>query len=65
MTGTLERTLLGKDKQTAFEQGAGAEGTVNLEEYLSQLKFNLVDTRGFFDIDDQTFKECLNIMEGR
>ncbi|EDO45222.1 predicted protein [Nematostella vectensis] len=63
--GTLERSLLGKEKQTAFEQGAGSEGTVVLEEYLSQLRFNLVDTRGFFDIDDNTAEECLNIMTGR
>ncbi|KAK3698540.1 hypothetical protein QZH41_014460, partial [Actinostola sp. cb2023] len=62
---TVERTLLGKENQTAFEQGSGGEGTVILYEYLSNLKINLLDTRGFWNIDDNTATECLNIMTGK
>jgi len=61
----LERILLGKDNQTAFEQGAGGEGTILLQEYLPSLRINLLDTRGFFHCDDALFDEVLNVMTGR
>ena len=63
--GTVERSLLGKENQTAYEQGAGAEGTVILQEYLSSLNINLLDTRGFWDVDDELANEYLNVMTGK
>ena len=62
----MERTLFGEDKQTCFAQGAGTEGTILLDEYFGFHKvIRLVDTRGFFEVNDATTAECLNIMTGR
>ena len=62
----MERTLFGADRQTCYAQGAGTEGTILLEEYFGFHKvIRLVDTRGFFKVNDATTAECLNIMTGR
>ena len=53
------------ETQGAFEQGTGKEGTIHLEEYFVQNHVRLVDTRGFFESDENLFHECLNIMTGR
>lgn len=59
LVNTIEKILLGREQGgTAMEQSAGAEGTVLLEEYLCQLGFTLIDTRGFFDYDCNEESEC-------
>ena len=64
--GTVERALYGEDKQTNFEQGSGAEGTIILDDYLHFHKvIRLLDTRGFWDVNDAVSRESLNIMTGR
>ncbi|XP_035681885.1 uncharacterized protein LOC118419555 [Branchiostoma floridae] len=62
---TAEQILLGKT--TALVQADSKEGTTILEKYLagSTLKFHLVDTRGFFDLDDSMHQELDNILTGK
>ena len=45
--------------------GTGREGTILLEEYSVQKNISIVDTRGFFEGDEQLMEECLNIISGR
>ena len=61
--GTLQRAL-GETEVTAFGQSHGA-GTLLLDEYYVQRKIRMIDTRGFFAIDERLLDECLNIMSGR
>ena len=63
--GTCERSLFGEKRQTCFGQGSGSEGTTLLDEYMSRHTFQMIDTRGFFDVNTGTVQECLNILSGR
>ena len=52
LVNTVMKVLLGKDERgIAIEQSSGGEGTTNLEEFLPQFDFTLIDTRGFFEFD--------------
>ena len=46
---TCERAVRQTDKGTAPDSTTGQEGTITLQDYLPELFFNLVDTRGFFN----------------
>jgi len=61
---TCERTLMDSKMGTAPIQTLGGEGTVLLEDYLTGLPFQLVDTRGFFSYDENEKNEILNILNG-
>ncbi|XP_019629115.1 PREDICTED: uncharacterized protein LOC109473599 [Branchiostoma belcheri] len=50
---------------TAITQSDGKEGTTLLEEYLTEFKFRLIDTRGFFDLGEEWSQELNNILTGR
>ncbi|XP_078684614.1 uncharacterized protein LOC144918050 [Branchiostoma floridae x Branchiostoma belcheri] len=60
-----EQILLGKT--TALVQSDSKEGNIILEKFLtgSHLKFHLVDTRGFFDLDESMHEELDNILTGK
>ncbi|XP_078602556.1 uncharacterized protein LOC144876774 [Branchiostoma floridae x Branchiostoma japonicum] len=60
-----EQILLGKT--TALVQADSKEGTTILEKYLagSELKFHLVDTRGFFHLKESMHRELNNILTGK
>ncbi|CAH1267101.1 Hypp3685 [Branchiostoma lanceolatum] len=58
-----EKILLGKT--TVITQSDAKEGTIILLEFLTDLKFHLFDTRGFFDLDKDMEQELDNILGGR
>lgn len=62
---TCERTVLQTDKGSVPIATSGSEGTIVLEDYLSQMFFRLVDTRGFFSYDHHEGREMTDIMYGR
>ncbi|XP_035681901.1 uncharacterized protein LOC118419564 [Branchiostoma floridae] len=53
------------DKTTAITQSEGKEGTLQLEEYLPEFNFRLIDTRGYFHLDRKQFDELKNILTGK
>ena len=61
--GTLQRAL-GEAETSVFEGSIG-EGTILLEEYYVHRKIRMIDTRGFYVIDEGLLDECLKIMSGR
>eukprot|EP00058_Branchiostoma_floridae_P026002 XP_002611492.1 hypothetical protein BRAFLDRAFT_63873 [Branchiostoma floridae] len=50
---------------TAITQSTGKEGTIHLEEFLTKFNFRLIDTRGYFDLDEGWSQELKNILTGK
>lgn len=62
---SCERTVRQTDKGSVPIATSGAEGTIILEDYLTEMFFRLVDTRGFFSYDHHEGKEINDILYGR
>lgn len=62
---TCERTVRETEKGTAPDSTTGQEGTITLQDYLPEMFFHLVDTRGFFNYNANEIVEFRNILEGR
>ena len=62
---TCERAVRQSDKGTAPDSTTGQEGTITLRDYLPELFFHLVDTRGFFNYNANETVEFKNILEGK
>ena len=62
---TCERTVRQTEKGTAPDSTTGQEGTITLQDYLSEMFFRLVDTRGFFKYDANETAEFENILTGK
>ena len=61
---TCERTVRETEKGSAPDSTTGQEGTITLQEYLPELFFRLVDTRGFFNYNANETVEFQNILYG-
>ena len=62
---TCERAVRQTDKGTAPDSTTGQEGTITLQDYLPELFFHLVDTRGFFNYNANETVEFKNILDGK
>ena len=62
---TCERAVRQTDKGTAPDSTTGQEGTITLQDYLPELFFHLVDTRGFFKYNANETVEFKNILDGK
>ncbi|XP_068685963.1 uncharacterized protein [Montipora foliosa] len=62
---TCERAVRETEKGTVPATSAGSEGTIILQDYLPEMFFRLVDTRGFFNYNSNENEEFENILEGR
>lgn len=62
---TCERTVRETEKGSAPDSTTGQEGTIILEDYLPEMFFHLVDTRGFFNYSANETVEFENILYGR
>ena len=62
---TCERAVRQTDKGTAPDSTTVQEGTITLQDYLPELFFHLVDTRGFFNYNANETVEFENILEGK
>ena len=62
---TCERAVRQTDKGTAPDSTTGQEGTITLQDYLPELFFHLVDTRGFFNYNANETLEFKNILDGK
>lgn len=62
---TCERTVRQTEKGTAPDSTTGQEGTITLQDYLSEMFFRLVDTRGFFHYNANEAAEFKNILTGK
>ena len=62
---TCERTVRQTEKGTAPDSTTGQEGTITLQDYLSEMFFRLVDTRGFFHYNANETTEFENILTGK
>ena len=62
---TCERAVRQTDKGTAPDSITGQEGTITLQDYLPELFFHLVDTRGFFNYNANETVEFKNILDGK
>lgn len=62
---TCERVVRKEDKGSVVIQSSGAEGTIILEDFLQEMFFRLVDTRGFFNYDSDEGAEFSDILYGR
>ena len=62
---TCERAVRQTEKGTAPDSTPGQEGTITLQDYLPELFFHLVDTRGFFNYNANETVEFENILEGK
>ncbi|XP_068732112.1 inner centromere protein A-like [Montipora capricornis] len=62
---TCERAVRKEEKGTVPDNTAGSEGTIILQDYLPEMFFRLVDTRGFFNYNSNENEEFENILEGR
>jgi len=62
---TCERTVRETDKGTAPDSTTGQEGTICLQDYLPEMFFHLVDTRGFFNYNANETAEFENILTGK
>ena len=62
---TCERTVRQTEKGTASDSTTGQEETITLQDYLSEMFFRLVDTRGFFNYNSNEAAEFENILTGK
>ena len=62
---TCERTVRRTEKGSAPDSTTGKEGTITLQDYLPEMFFHLVDTRGFFNYNANEVVEFQNILGGR
>ncbi|KAL9963921.1 hypothetical protein ACROYT_G027477 [Oculina patagonica] len=62
---TCERTVRQTEKGSAPDSTTGQEGTITLQDYLPEMFFHLVDTRGFFNYNANETVEFENILYGR
>lgn len=62
---TCERTARQTEKGTIPEVTTGQEGTIILQDYLPEMFFRLVDTRGFFHYNAYEVAEFRNILTGK
>ena len=62
---TCERTVRQTEKGSAPDSTTGQEGTITLQDYLPEMFFHLVDTRGFFNYNANEVAEFENILTGR
>ena len=62
---TCERTVRQTDKGSAPDSTTGQEGTITLQDYLTETFFRLVDTRGFFNYNSNETVEFENILFGK
>ncbi|CAH3163947.1 unnamed protein product [Porites lobata] len=62
---TCERTVRQTEKGSAPDSSTGQEGTITLQDYLPELFFRLVDTRGFFNYNAYEIEEFQNILHGK
>ena len=62
---TVERVVRQTDKGTVPCHHGGKEGTIILQDYLPELFFHLVDTRGFFKYDSDDTIEFQNVLNGK
>lgn len=62
---TCERTVRQTEKGTAPDSTTGQEGTITLQDYLPEMFFHLVDTRGFFNYNANEAAEFENILTGK
>ena len=62
---TCERTVRQTEKGTVPDSTTGQEGTITLQDYLPEMFFRLVDTRGFFNYNANEAAEFENILTGR
>ena len=53
------------EKGSAPDSSTGQEGTITLQDYLPELFFRLVDTRGFFNYNANEMVEFQNILHGK
>ena len=53
------------DKGSAPDSSTGQEGTITLQDFLPEMFFNLVDTRGFFNYNYNETVEFQNILQGK
>ncbi|XP_066286347.1 uncharacterized protein [Branchiostoma lanceolatum] len=60
-----EQVMMGPGEATAITQSTGREGTIHLEEFLTKFNFRLIDTRGYFDLDEGWSQELKNILTGK
>ena len=62
---TCERAVRETEKGSAPDSTTGQEGTITLQDYLPEMFFHLVDTRGFFNYNANEVVEFQNILEGK
>ena len=62
---TCERTVRETEKGSAPDSTTGQEGTITLQDYLPEMFFRLVDTRGFFNYNANETVEFQNILFGK
>lgn len=62
---TCERTVRQTEKGSAPDSTTGQEGTITLQDYLPEMFFHLVDTRGFFNYNANEAAEFENILYGK
>ena len=62
---TVERVVRQTNKGSVPDQSRGNEGTIILQDYLPELFFHLVDTRGFFKYDSDDIIEFQNVLNGK
>ena len=62
---TCERTVRQTEKGSAPDSTTGKESTITLQDYLPEMFFRLVDTRGFFNYNANEVEEFQNILEGK
>ena len=62
---TCERAVRQTEKGSAPDSTTGQEGTITLQDYLPEMFFHLVDTRGFFNYSGNENIEFQNILYGK
>ena len=62
---TRNRARRGQDKDSAPDSSTGQEGTITLQDYLPEMFFHPLDTRGFFNYNYNETVEFQNILQGK
>ena len=62
---TCERAVRQTDKGSAPDSSTSQEGTITLQDFLPEMFFHLVDTRGFFNYNYNETVEFQNILQGK